>query len=194
MTRRGSYLNRAAPGLSAPAPPARKVAMPSRTPPPDPAGRIDAMFGSIARAFFGSANDRSLKTYQRRVPQINALEPAMTGAFGRGAARQDRRVQGPDRRGRHARRTAARSLRGGARGRAPHARPAPFRRPAGRRHGAARRQDRRDEDRRGQDPGRHPACLPQRAHRQGRARRHRQRLPGPARRRMDGRRSTASSA
>jgi preprotein translocase subunit SecA len=36
------------------------------------------MFGSIARAFFGSANDRSLKTYQRRVPQINALEPAMT--------------------------------------------------------------------------------------------------------------------
>jgi preprotein translocase subunit SecA len=35
------------------------------------------MFGSIARAFFGSANDRSLKAYQRRVPQINALEPAM---------------------------------------------------------------------------------------------------------------------
>jgi preprotein translocase subunit SecA len=35
------------------------------------------MFGSIARAFFGTANDRSLKTYQRRVPQINALEPAM---------------------------------------------------------------------------------------------------------------------
>jgi preprotein translocase subunit SecA len=36
------------------------------------------MFASIARAFFGSANDRSLKAYQRRVPQINALEPAMT--------------------------------------------------------------------------------------------------------------------
>jgi preprotein translocase subunit SecA len=36
------------------------------------------MFGSIARAFFGTANDRSLKAYQRRVPQINALEPAMT--------------------------------------------------------------------------------------------------------------------
>lgn len=33
------------------------------------------MFGSIARALFGSANDRSLKAYQRRVPQINALEP-----------------------------------------------------------------------------------------------------------------------
>ena len=35
------------------------------------------MFASIARAVFGSANDRSLKAYQRRVPQINALEPAV---------------------------------------------------------------------------------------------------------------------
>ena len=35
------------------------------------------MFASIARAVFGSANDRSLKGYQRRVPQINAHEPAM---------------------------------------------------------------------------------------------------------------------
>src|SRR5438270_986338 len=35
------------------------------------------MFASIARAIFGTANDRSLKAYQRRVPQINALEPAM---------------------------------------------------------------------------------------------------------------------
>ncbi len=36
------------------------------------------MFASIARAVFGSANDRSLKAYQRRVPQINALEPAIS--------------------------------------------------------------------------------------------------------------------
>src|SRR6201989_553848 len=35
------------------------------------------MFSAIARAVFGTANDRSLKAYQRRVPQINALEPAM---------------------------------------------------------------------------------------------------------------------
>ena len=35
------------------------------------------MFGSLARVLFGSANDRALKAYQRRVPQINALEPAM---------------------------------------------------------------------------------------------------------------------
>jgi len=36
------------------------------------------MFASIARAVFGSANDRSLKAYQRRVPQINAHEPAVS--------------------------------------------------------------------------------------------------------------------
>lgn len=35
------------------------------------------MFARIARSIFGSANDRSLKAYQRRVPEINALEPAM---------------------------------------------------------------------------------------------------------------------
>ena len=35
------------------------------------------MFAAIARAIFGNANDRSLKAYQRRVPEINALEPAM---------------------------------------------------------------------------------------------------------------------
>jgi preprotein translocase subunit SecA len=35
------------------------------------------MFASIARSIFGTANDRSLKAYQRRVPQINALEPEM---------------------------------------------------------------------------------------------------------------------
>ena len=32
------------------------------------------MLGSIARAIFGTANDRSLKAFQRRVPSINALE------------------------------------------------------------------------------------------------------------------------
>ncbi|GAN76118.1 preprotein translocase subunit SecA [Acidisphaera rubrifaciens] len=36
------------------------------------------MFATLARAIFGTSNDRSLKAYQRRVPQINALEPAMT--------------------------------------------------------------------------------------------------------------------
>ncbi len=50
------------------------------------------MFATIARAVFGTSNDRSLKGYQRRVPQINALEPAHDGPLRRGPARQDRRV------------------------------------------------------------------------------------------------------
>ena len=33
------------------------------------------MFASLARTLFGSANDRSLKSHQRRVPEINAFEP-----------------------------------------------------------------------------------------------------------------------
>ena len=35
------------------------------------------MFASLARTLFGNANDRSLRAYQKRVPQINALEQAM---------------------------------------------------------------------------------------------------------------------
>ncbi len=37
------------------------------------------MLANLARAVFGSANDRSLKGYQRRVPQINAHEAATAG-------------------------------------------------------------------------------------------------------------------
>ena len=36
------------------------------------------MFASLARAVLGTSNDRTLKAYWRRVPQINALEPAIT--------------------------------------------------------------------------------------------------------------------
>ncbi len=35
------------------------------------------MFGAIAKKLFGSSNDRVVKTYQRRVAAINALEPEM---------------------------------------------------------------------------------------------------------------------
>ena len=35
------------------------------------------MLAALARAVFGTANERALKAYQRRVPQINALEPAI---------------------------------------------------------------------------------------------------------------------
>ena len=36
-----------------------------------------ASFGALAKRFFGSANDRKLKSYTARVAQINAFEPAM---------------------------------------------------------------------------------------------------------------------
>ena len=35
------------------------------------------MFGSLARALFGTANDRTLKAFQHRVPEVNALEAAI---------------------------------------------------------------------------------------------------------------------
>lgn len=35
------------------------------------------MIARLARAIFGSANDRYLKRYQKRVPEINAMEPAI---------------------------------------------------------------------------------------------------------------------
>ncbi len=35
------------------------------------------MFARLARAFFGTSNDRALKRFSARVPQINALEPAI---------------------------------------------------------------------------------------------------------------------
>jgi preprotein translocase subunit SecA len=36
------------------------------------------MFSSLARAVFGTSNDRSLKAYQQRVPRINAFETAIS--------------------------------------------------------------------------------------------------------------------
>ncbi len=57
------------------------------------------MFANIARAIFGTSNDRVLKAYQRRVPQINALEPAIAqlsdeALRGRTAAFRERLEQG----------------------------------------------------------------------------------------------------
>ena len=37
------------------------------------------MFSSLARAVFGTSNDRSLKSYQQRVPRVNAQEAAVAG-------------------------------------------------------------------------------------------------------------------
>ena len=47
---------------------------------------------AIAKAIFGSANDRHVKKYQPKVDAINALEPAIGQALRRGTAGQDRRI------------------------------------------------------------------------------------------------------
>ncbi len=41
------------------------------------AAYLPVMFSSLARALFGTSNDRSLKAYQQRVPRINAHEAAI---------------------------------------------------------------------------------------------------------------------
>ena len=73
-------------------------------------------------------------------------------------------------------------------------RDAPLRRPAGRRHRPARGQDRRDEDRRGQDAGRHRCRSISMPSRQGRPPGNRQRLPGQARPAGMGPSSTSSDS
>ena len=57
------------------------------------------MFASLARAVFPNSNDRALKSYQRRVPNIAALEPAMEtlpdeALAGKTAEFRDRLAQG----------------------------------------------------------------------------------------------------
>ncbi len=55
---------------------------------PDPPRSLKPrMFARLARAFFGTSNDRALKRFSARVPQINALEPAI-------AALSDEELQG----------------------------------------------------------------------------------------------------
>ena len=141
---------------------------------------------TVLAKVFGTRNEREIKVMLPAVAAVGELEPAMRAAVGYRSGRQNHRIQGTNRPRRVARRPAGGSLRGGPRGRPPRPQHAPFRRPVDRRHGAAQGQNRRNEDRRRQDAGRHPALLPQRARRQGRPRRHGQRLPGQTRLRMDG--------
>ena len=144
------------------------------------------MFGQLLTKVLGTQNDRDLKRLRPRVAEVNDFESRIkalsddqlkgkTAEF-RDAARQRRDHQRP----------AARGVRRRARGRPPRAQHAALRRAADRRHGAAPGHDRRDEDRRRQDAGRHAARVPERARRQGRPRRHRQRLPRPPRLGVDG--------
>ena len=108
------------------------------------------------------------------------------GAGRRRAQGQDRGIQGPAPKGRGPRLAGARGVRGGSGSRRAHGRHAPLRRATGGRGGASPGQDRRDAHRRGQDAGGDAQRLPQRAVRQGRAHRYRERLPCPAGRGLDG--------
>ncbi len=144
----------------------------------------------------GTGIDREEGVRHAERPQDQVRRPPCRGDQRAGArvprprrrrtARQDGRLQGAPGRRRSPRRPPARSLRQCPRGSTAHPRPPPLRRPAHGRHLPPPGQHRRDEDRRGQDPDGDPAGLPQRADRARRPRRHRQRLPRQARRRLDG--------
>ena len=117
------------------------------------------------------------------------------GALRRRPAREDGRVPAAARERRGPERPALRGVRRRPRGTAPRVRPAHVRRPDDGRDRPARGRRRRDEDRRRQDVRREPRALPERAPdrrdprrphpRAGRPPGHRQRLPRPARRRVE---------
>src|SRR5207249_2017218 len=113
-------------------------------------------------------------------------------AAGLGLRREDRGLPGTPRggrrrgRGRHPGGDPPGGVRRRPRSVAADHRPPSLRRPAARRDRAARGPHRRDEDGRGEDPRRHAPALPERAPRQGLAPGHRQRLPRPPRRAVDG--------
>ena len=188
-----------APGAGACSPPFPK---PIRTSP----GRVLAARGSPVRSIRPACSPASpapssappttarSSAFPARVPAINALEPAIAALSDEALRAKTERVPQPHRGRNEPGRHPSRSLRRGARGGEARARDAPLRRAARRRHGAARGQDRRDEDRRGQDAGRHAARLPQRPFGPRRPCGHGERLPGHARRGVDGPRSTDSSA
>ena len=140
---------------------------------------------SILERALHMGEGKKFKELQKRVGRINDYEPEtelLEDRRAQGGVRRPARARG---RRRVARRPPLLLVRADPRGRQARPRPAPLRRPADRRHGAARRLDRRDEDRRGQDPHLDARGLPQRARRQGRPPRHGQRLPRPPRRRVD---------
>ena len=147
------------------------------------------VLNNILTKIVGSKNDRDVRRLQANmVERINALEPQIQPLDDEQLRGQDRGVPGTRlESGRNRRRPPARGVcRGAGDRKLASPQDAPLRRPAHGRRGPAPGQDRRDEDRRGQDPGGDAAGLSERPDRQGRARHHRQRLPGPPRQRVDG--------
>ena len=144
------------------------------------------MFATLARAVFGSSNDRSLKGYQRRVPEINAFEPAMQALDGEAL-----RAKTAEFRARLAEGATLDELLPEAFAAVREA----SRRVLGLRHfdvqmigGMVLHDGKIAEMKtaRGQDTGGDVTRLPERAQRPRRARRHRERLPGRPRFGVDG--------
>ena len=138
-------------------------------------------FGGIARKLFGSSNDRRVRSYQPNVTAINSIEEKTKALTDEQLAAKTVEFRALLAEGKTLDdilipafavvREASRRVLG--------LRPFDVQLVGGMiLHSKC---DRRDEDRRRQDPRRHPAGLSERAFRQGRARRHRQRLPRPAR-------------
>ena len=128
---------------------------------------------------------RQIKQMQSRVVAIGAREAELERLsddelLQRSQGLREQVANGADL-GRHPRRR----VRAGARGGPAHVGHAALRRAADRCPGTPRRAHRRDEDRRGQDVLRDRGGLSERARRGRGARGHRQRLPGPPRRRVD---------
>ena len=137
---------------------------------------------------------RRIKRLPQQADYIGTLEPDFEKLTDEELAGQDGRVQAADRERRAPGRPPLRGVRRGARGVQAHDRRPALRRPADGRHRPPRGRHRRDEDRRGQDLRRHAGALPERAHRPRHAPRHGQRLPRPARPRVDARPSSSCSA
>ena len=66
------------------------------------------MLGTLLAKVIGTQNERELKRLRPLVEQVNAFEPALTGALGRAASRQDGRIPRTAGQGRDARRPACR--------------------------------------------------------------------------------------
>ncbi len=134
----------------------------------------------------GSRNDRIVRSFAPDVRAAKGFETALEALSDDALRAKTERVPRPPEAGRVARLDARRGVRRRARGRQARHEDAPLRRAAHRRHHPASGQDRRDAHRRRQDAGRDAARLPQCPHRRGRPRRHGERVPGPARRGLDG--------
>ena len=135
---------------------------------------------------------RRMKRLAEQAAYIATLEPDFQKLSDARAAREDRRVPPAVRGRRGAREPPLRGVRRRARGAGPRVGPAHLRRADDGRDRPPRGRHRRDEDRRRQDVRREPVAVPERAARHRRPPRHGQRLPRPARRRVEPRRLRAA--